>query len=140
MIRAGWYAGAAVVAAAASLLSGVARPDEPRDVAAATGEELFRTKGCAMCHDGPDGASMIGAGPSLVAAASWAGERMPDVAAADYVELSIRNPSAFVSPVYTGQTGGPGGGMPLLQLSDSEIDAIVEYLLDPALVSSDGTE
>ena len=84
---------------------------------AADGAGLFGTKGCATCHDGPDGASPMGAGPSLVDVAAWAGDRMPDVSAADYVELSIRNPSAFISPLYT-PIGGPAGGMPLLQLSD----------------------
>jgi mono/diheme cytochrome c family protein len=106
-----------------------------------SGAELFRVKGCATCHNGPDGASLTQAGPSLVNVAAWAGERMPDVSADEYVELSIRNPSAFISPVYTGPTGGPGGGMPLLRLSDDEIDALVSYLLDPGpLVSSHGSE
>ena len=141
MIRAAWYAGAAVVAATASLLSGVARPDAGGEVATMSGAELFRVKGCATCHSGPDGAGLIGGAPSLANVAAWAGERMPDVSADEYVELSIRNPSAFISPVYTVGTGGPGGGMPLLRLSDDEIDALVSYLLDPRpLVSSDGSE
>ena len=141
MIRAAWYAGAALVAATASLLSGVARPDGDDEVAAMSGAELFRVKGCATCHDGPDGASLTGAGPSLVDAAAWAGERVPDVSAGEYVELSIRNPSAFISPAFTGPTGGPGGSMPLLRLSDDEIEALVSYLLDPRpLVPTDGNE
>lgn len=129
-----------MAAAAVSLLSGVARPDGDGGAAAANGAELFTTKGCATCHDGPDGASMIGAGPSLADVAAWAGERVPDLSAADYVEVSIRNPSAYISPVYDGPTEGPGGGMPLLRLSDEEIDAIVHFLLDPPLVSSNGTD
>jgi mono/diheme cytochrome c family protein len=141
VIRAAWYAGAAVLAAAVSLLSGVARPDDGRGGATASGPELFRTKGCATCHDGPDGASLTDAGPSLVDAAAWAGERMPEVSASEYVEQSVRNPSAFISPAYVGATGGPGRGMPLLRLSDEEIDAIVRYLLEPRpLVSADGNE
>ena len=141
MIRAGWYAGGAVVAATLSLLSGVARPDDDGSGVAVSGAELFRTKGCATCHDGPDGTSLTDAGPSLVGAASWAGERMPDLSADDYVELSIRNPSAFISPEYHGPTGGPGGGMPLLRVSDDEIDALVSYLLDPGpLASTNGNE
>jgi cytochrome c551/c552 len=62
VIRAGWYAGAALVTATVSLLSGFARPDAAGDVAA-SGVELFRTKGCATCHDGPDGTSLTDAGP-----------------------------------------------------------------------------
>lgn len=127
-----------MVAATASLLSGVARPDGDPSVAA-DGADLFRTKGCAVCHSGPDHASMTGAGPSLANVSAWAADRVPDLSAEEYVELSIRNPSAFISPVYT-PSGGPGEGMPLLRLSDGEIDAIVRYLLEPPLVSSDGTE
>lgn len=140
MSRAAWYAGAAVVAAAASLLAGAARPNGDGEVAA-DGAQLFRTKGCATCHSGPDGSSLTGAGPSLTGAAVWAGDRMPDVSAREYIELSIRNPSAFISPAYSGSTGGPGGGMPLLRLSDDEIDALVTYLLEARpLASSDATE
>ena len=98
VIRAAWYAGAAVVAAAASLLSGVARPDAGGEAATMSGAELFRVKGCATCHSGPEGAGLIGGAPSLANVAAWAGERMPDVSADEYVELSIRNPSAFISP------------------------------------------
>jgi mono/diheme cytochrome c family protein len=141
MVRAGWYAGSALVAAAVSLLSGIARPDAGDADVAASGVELFRTKGCATCHDGPDGASLTDAGPSLTDAAAWAGDRIPDLSASEYIELSIRNPSAFISPKHTVQTGGPGGSMPLLRVSDDEIDAIVSYLLDPGpMATRDGNE
>lgn len=140
MTRAAWYAGAAVVAAVASLLTGFARPGDD-DVVAADGAQLFRTKGCATCHDGPDGASLTDAGPSLADAATWAGERVPDLSAREYVEASIRNPSAFISPERRVATGGPGVSMPLLRMSDDEIDAIVTYLLEPdTLASSDRNE
>ncbi len=36
----------------------------------------------------------------------------------------MRNPSAFISP-----RAMPGVSMPLLQLSDDEIEALVDYLL-----------
>ena len=71
---------------------------------------------------------MIGVGPSLADAPSWAGERVDGLSAEEYVEQSMRNPSAFISPVYR-SSGGPNEGMPLLQLSDDEIDALVDYLL-----------
>jgi len=79
---------------------------------------------------------MTNAGPSLVAAWSWAGDRVDGMSADEYVAESIRSPSAFISPSYTSSQGGPGGGMPLLRVSDGEIDAIVTYLL----ASRDGTE
>ena len=140
MTRAAWYAGAAVVAAVGSLLAGVARPDGD-GVVAAEGAALFRTKGCATCHDGPHGASLTDAGPSLADAAAWAGERVPDLSAAEYVEASIRNPSAFISPERRAPTGGPALSMPLLRLSDDEIEAIVAHLLEPdPLASTDRNE
>ena len=71
---------------------------------------------------------MIGAGPSLADAPSWAGERIDGVSAEEYLEQSMRSPSAFISPVYR-PIGGPSDGMPLLQLSDTEIAALVDYLL-----------
>ena len=128
MPRGAVYAAAAVAAATLSLVAAAARPDAGEEVAALDGESLFTTKGCATCHNGPDGVSMIGVGPSLADAPSWAGERVDGLSAEEYVEQSMRNPSAFISPVYR-SSGGPNEGMPLLQLSDDEIDALVDYLL-----------
>lgn len=135
--RSAWYAGAAALAATTSFVAAAARPAGDDDQSALDGGQLFRVKGCATCHDGPTSASPTGAGPSLAAAPSWAGERVDDMSAEDYIAQSMRTPTAFISPAYGGSSGGPGAGqMPLLQLTDSEIDAIVAYLL----ASSDGTE
>lgn len=122
------YAAGAAVAAALTLLAAAARPDTGDEAAALDGAALFRAKGCASCHDGPDGTSMIGAGPSLADAPSWAGQRLDGVSAEDYLEQSMRSPSAFISPEYR-PIGGPNDGMPVLQLSDREIAALVDYLL-----------
>jgi mono/diheme cytochrome c family protein len=122
------YAAAAAVAAALSLVAAAARPDTGGDGAALDGAALFTVKGCAACHDGPDRTSMIGAGPPLADAPSWAGERIDGVSAEDYLEQSMRSPSAFISPAYR-PIGGPNDGMPLLRLSDREIAALVDYLL-----------
>lgn len=132
-----------MVAAAASLIASAARPDAAADDAAALdGGQLFRLKGCVACHAGPDSDPDVGGGPSLAAASSWAGDRVEGMSAEDYVAESIRTPTAFIAPTYSGSIGGPGAGqMPLLQLSDAEIDAIVTYLLaPPSLASPDGTE
>jgi mono/diheme cytochrome c family protein len=124
------YAAAAVVAAALSVLATVARPDGGDEVEALDGASLFQVKGCATCHVGPDTNPVGEVGPSLAAVASWAGERVEGLSGEEYVEQSMRNPSAFISPDYR-PTGGPDAGMPVLQLSDDEIDALVEYLLRP---------
>jgi mono/diheme cytochrome c family protein len=91
------------------------------------GSKLFRIKGCASCHTGPNTvAGMVGF-PPLDSVATWAGERRPGLDAAEYVAESIRTPSAFRSPAWQG--GGPTGAMPDLGLTEAEIDAITEYLL-----------
>ena len=100
MPRAALYATTAVVAAALSFVVAAARPGARGDTTAADGAALFVAKGCSSCHEGPANRSLTGVGPSLVAAATWAGERIAGVAAADYLEQSMRSPSAFISPAY----------------------------------------
>lgn len=135
--RSAWYAGAAALAAFTSFVAATARPDGDDDVSALDGGQLFQVKGCATCHDGPDGDSLTDAGPSLAAAPSWAGNRVEGMSGEEYITQSMRTPTAFISPAYGDSSDGPGAGqMPLLQLSDEEIDAIATYLL----ASTDGTE
>jgi mono/diheme cytochrome c family protein len=92
------------------------------------GATLFQAKGCATCHSGPTSRSSMGEFPSLADAASWAGSRRPGVSAEAYLEESIREPWAFISPEFHG-SGGPTTAMPELGLSDAERDAVVAYLL-----------
>lgn len=128
--RSTWYAGAAAIAAATSFLAAAARPGSESGAAAPEGAQVFRVKGCATCHDGPDSRPIADFGPSLVDVASWAGERVPGLSAEEYLAQSIRTPAAFIAPGSPGSSGGPGAGqMPLLQMSDAEIDAVVTYLL-----------
>ena len=96
--------------------------------AAADGAQLFRAKGCATCHDGPDGRAQFDEFPSLADAPSWAGDRREGLTAENYIAQSIRDPGAFISPAWVG--GGPVTGMPQLGLTEVEIAAIVEYLLE----------
>jgi mono/diheme cytochrome c family protein len=91
------------------------------------GSELFTVKGCASCHTGPNTVARMGEFPPLDAVATWAGDRRPGIGAADYVAESIRTPSVFRSPAWHG--GGPIEGMPDLGLTEAEIHAITEYLL-----------
>ena len=71
---------------------------------------------------------MVGIGPDLSDAASWAGDRRPGMSAEDYVAESVRTPGAFISPAFQ-PIGGPTEAMPLLDVSDAELDALVRYLL-----------
>ncbi|HEX6660001.1 MAG TPA: cytochrome c [Ilumatobacter sp.] len=96
--------------------------------AGADGAQLFRAKGCASCHDGPDGTAGFDEFPSLAAARTWAGDRRAGLSAEEYIAQSIRDPGGFISPAWVG--GGPVTEMPQLGLTEAEIAAIVEYLLD----------
>jgi mono/diheme cytochrome c family protein len=92
------------------------------------GAALFQAKGCASCHDGPESQPLLGGFPPLTDAADWAATRRDGMSAADYVAESIRSPSAFFSPVWHGGVG-PTDAMPDLGLTQAEIDAIVEHVL-----------
>ena len=99
-----------------------------RAAPALDGQTLFHAKGCATCHTGPTSTASMGEFPSLAAASSWAGSRRPGVSAEEYLDESIREPWAFISPEYHG-SGGPTTAMPQLGLSDAERNAVVAFLL-----------
>ena len=89
------------------------------------GAQLFRSKGCSSCHVGPDSTTTSSGFPRLTYASTWAGERRPGMSAEQYLTQSLMEPSAFISPEFTG-----GSPMPQLDLSPDEIEALVAYLLD----------
>jgi mono/diheme cytochrome c family protein len=123
--RAGWLAAAAsalVVAAAVVVWAG---SSSGTSAPAANGATLFQAKSCAGCHAGPGSEPQYTNFPSLADAAAWAGTRREGMDARAYLAESIRTPGEFVSPAFLG--GGPP--MPVLGLSDAEIDALVDYLL-----------
>jgi cytochrome c551/c552 len=128
---AGLAAAAAIVAAAASVVSWqtTSTVNAGTDRTPATdGAALFRAKGCASCHDGPDTNTQFVDFPSLRNAPEWAGNRRPGMSAAEYLAESIRTPSVFISPAFTG-SGGPTSRMPDLAVTDAEVDALVAHLL-----------
>jgi len=93
------------------------------------GAELFVAKGCVSCHVGPDTTPMVSGFPSLDGAGAWAGTRKPGMTAEEYLTESMLSPRAFISPAFNGAMG-PTDGMPLLILSEVEIEALVAYLLE----------
>ena len=127
MLRAAIYAAVAVLAATMSLVTALVRPSEA-STAAADGAALFHVKGCATCHEGPGTGTMMGIGPSLAHAGDWASTRVEGMSAADYLAQSMLQPAAFISPAWTGPNG-PTTGMPQLQLSDEDVEALVHFLL-----------
>ena len=89
------------------------------------GAALFRAKGCATCHTGPDSTSDVGVGPELDDLAVTAADRVPGGAIDDYVRRSILDPQAFIA-------AGSYTGMPTLAVTPEELDALVAYLLPPS--------
>lgn len=98
----------------------------------AAGRQLFQVKGCVACHDiwAADMTSGYSTGPDLSRLAEEAGTRVEGMSAAEYVRVSIAAPESYVVPGY-GYFGTDGflGGMPLLPLTPTEIDALAAFLL-----------
>lgn len=123
---------AAVIAAAFAVLTIASWSDTTQSTVGVEspleGAMLFKVKGCASCHNGPDSSTGIHGVPPLTDASAWAGDRRLEMSAADYLAESMRTPSAFISPAFSGGQG-PMTGMPDLNLSEAEIAALVAYLL-----------
>jgi cytochrome c oxidase subunit 2 len=108
--------------------------DEDGGVAAAGGDKtaagrtLFTDTGCNACHTLADAESDATVGPNLDELAAQAAKlgRQQGQTPAEYVRTSIVEPNAFVvSGFQEGLMPGDYGN----QLSDAEIDTLVEYLL-----------
>ena len=101
---------------------------EPSTAAAPVdGASLFRAKGCATCHVGPDTRPLFDGYPPLDDTVSWAADRRPGMSAADYLAESMAAPETFFSPAFLGGSG-PSSSMPRLRLTSEEIQALVAYL------------
>lgn len=94
------------------------------------GETLFSSSvlegqaGCVTCHSLSPGQVIVG--PSLADVGAEAGTRVEGLSAAEYLEQSIVDPSAYVVD------GFEDGQMPSVWgdvLSDAQISALVDYLL-----------
>ena len=93
------------------------------DVAADRGALLFQAKGCSGCHSIAGVSEAASIGPNLTRLASVADERVAGLSAQEYVKQSIRDPQAFTVPDFGPET------MPTLQLSNAELEVLVEFLL-----------
>ncbi|MEX2673247.1 MAG: cytochrome c oxidase subunit II [Phycisphaeraceae bacterium] len=99
-----------------------ARPDDPIE----WGEQLFRTRGCAGCHQLPDADPTGVAAPSFAEGVYNKEHEMADgtVLTTDrnYLRRSILDPMADV------RAGYPPAMPPGLVTDEDEIDAIIQYL------------
>ena len=93
-----------------------------------TGEQLFSGNGCGSCHTFEPAGSNSTVGPNLDELARVAGRRRPGQSAEEYVREAIERPDAFVVRGYRpGVMPGTFGE----ELSPDEMDALVQYLLNP---------
>lgn len=98
-------------------------PTGPTVVAPVSGALLFQTKGCTGCHSVAGVAESSSIGPNLTRLEDVAGDRIRGMSATAYVTQSIRQPPAFTVE------GFGVGVMPTFDLSDAEVEALVDFLL-----------
>lgn len=84
------------------------------------------TKGCTGCHSIQGIAETGHVGPVLTFVADVAGERVEGLSASAYIAQSLASPQAF----YVRGFGPTVAQMPDLDLSDDEIEALVDFLLE----------
>lgn len=97
--------------------------EETGATSAFDGRSLFQAKGCVGCHQRGD-LGQVQVGPPLGGLRSWAGTRVAGLTREEYIRQSIQEPQAFIVSGYQGIE------MPTLSLSDAEMDALVDFLLD----------
>jgi cytochrome c oxidase subunit 2 len=87
------------------------------------GPAIFQTRGCVGCHSIKGVSVSASIGPNLTRVGERAGDRIEGLGPRDYVVQSIRSPQAFI-------VSGYGTIMPTFQLSDDELDVLVDFLLE----------
>ena len=88
-----------------------------------SGALLFQAKGCTGCHSVAGIAEFASICPDLTRLGEVAGERITGMNATAYVTQSIRQPRAFTVD------GFGVGVMPTFELSEAEVEALVDFLL-----------
>lgn len=87
------------------------------------GPAIFQTRGCVGCHSIEGVAGSASIGPNLTGLRERAGERVEGLGDREYVIQSVRSPQAFMVP-------GFGPLMPTFELTDAELDVLVDFLLE----------
>jgi len=109
------------IALAALLLA--CAPEPPATEPVARGHQLYRSLGCANCHE----PNLFGQrlGPPLDRIGTVAATRRPGMSAEDYIRQSIVDPGAYLVPGYQDSMPRDLGR----DLSPTDLDALVAYLL-----------
>lgn len=90
----------------------------------ARGRQVYRTLGCATCHEASISNLFRPVGPSLDQAGLIGGKRVPGMSAEDYLRRSITDPGAYLVPGYPDSMPRGLGD----QLSPADLAALVAYL------------
>jgi mono/diheme cytochrome c family protein len=98
-------------------------PEPPATEPVARGRQLYRSSGCANCHE----PNLFGQrlGPPLDHSGTVAGSRRPGLSAEEYIRQSILDPGAYVVPGYKDSMPRDLGR----DLSPTDLEALVAYLL-----------
>jgi mono/diheme cytochrome c family protein len=108
---------------ALALLLAACAPEPPATEPVARGRQLYRSMGCANCHE----PNLFGQrlGPPLDHVGTVAATRRPGMSAEEYIRQSILDPGAYVVPGYQDSMPRDLGR----DLSPTDLDALVAYLL-----------
>ena len=90
----------------------------------ARGRQVYRTLGCATCHEASISNLFRPVGPALEQAGRLGGQRVPGMSAEDYLRQSIIDPGAYLVPRYPDSMPRGLGE----QLSPEDLAALVAYL------------
>jgi mono/diheme cytochrome c family protein len=98
-------------------------PEPPATDPVARGHQLYRSMGCANCHEPNFFGQRLG--PPLDHIGTAAAARRPGLSAGEYIRQSILDPGAYVLPGYQDSMPRDLGR----DLSPTDLDALVAYLL-----------
>ena len=114
---------ALLVCIALAVLVVACAPEPPATEPVARGRQVYRSLGCASCHE----PNLIGQrlGSPLEHVGTLAESRRPGLSATDYIRQSIVDPGAYVVPGYNDNMPRDLGR----DLSPTDLDALVAYLL-----------
>jgi cytochrome c oxidase subunit 2 len=122
-----WLTVALALVLAVATVSFYSQPSPGADTRQSPGELLFLSKGCTGCHSIQGVATTGQVGPDLTSVGRVAGARVEGLSAAEYLAQSLAEPQAFIVPGYEVTTAG---SMPDFNLTEDEISALVDFLLE----------
>jgi mono/diheme cytochrome c family protein len=112
-----------VVCIAVALLALACGPEPPATEPVARGRQVYRSLGCASCHEPNFFGQRLG--PPLDHVGTAAETRRPGLSAAEYIREGIVDPGAYVVPGYNDTMPRDLGR----DLSPTDLEALVTYLL-----------